>query len=334
MKKIICLTGVIVFLLSLTLTAVAGDVPEALLGQDDARLYVGKVLGVTTKEHQSMPYEENEVIYIDIEPTFKYKGEVEIGVPERHTEHDFGTFIPKKDEEYLFGYIDENNFYIYEIEYRNEEYIKLSDSDKYDMVERLENYINEGAFERAEEERASLGDKISFLDYLSEEPLSGEEVAKVTIRCQDVVYEVSKDQFMSVAEEILITNVKNGVLYDMEESSSVAEPYKTILYIELLDKDDRVVSFGAVSRFGEVDRYGLFMGRLMMRDMEMSFIDLRKLYSLFPEDLRRGMDLPEESVNAVPKNIRTGIEMGVKALIALAVVTLVLVIAKKRKNKA
>ena len=49
----------------------------------------------------------------------------------------------------------------------------------------------------------------------------------------------------------------------------------------------------AVSRFGEVDRYGLMMSRLMEKDYEMKTEDLQKLYSLFPKDVQKNIVAPE-----------------------------------------
>ena len=154
MKKFL---GLLILLLTLSMTVFAGSIPEDLLGNENAKLYIGRVDGRTTLDEATLPYEENKVLYIDITPTYKYKGDVEIGVSQTYTNPNFGSFIPEKGKEYLFGYIDENNFYIYEIKSRDENSIKLVNSDKYDMTKRLEDYINEGAFARAEEERQSLG---------------------------------------------------------------------------------------------------------------------------------------------------------------------------------
>ena len=87
----------------------------------------------------------------------------------------------------------------------------------------------------------------------------------------------------------MIVNDKNSILY--EEGKDDA--YKTVLYIELLDENEQPVSFAAVSRFGEVDRYGLMMSRLMNKDYEMKTEDLQKLYSLFPKDVQKNIVAPE-----------------------------------------
>lgn len=307
----------------MSVSVFAGDIPESLLSEDGAKLYIGKVDGVTTLEHQSMPYEENRVVYIDITPTHKYKGEIELGVSERHTKHNFGNFIPEKDKEYLFAYIDENNFYIYEILSKDEKNIKLADSRKYDMVLRLENYLNEGAFAMAEQERSTIGNQISFAEFLYKKPsLSSSGVEKVSLRIQDNVCEIDKDKFFEVAEDIMITNVKNDILYDTKQNPDSTDAYKTVLYVELLDANDQLVYYGAVSRYGEVDYYGLFMSRLMNKDYEMRPVDLSKLYSLLPAEAQKEIKLPENlpadapsELPSIPKKNYTGWVVGGVAVV-------------------
>lgn len=292
MKKLFSLACVVVFAFALSVSALAGDVPEALLGQDESKVFIGTVVGVKLKGDISLS-SLAEIDTVDVVPTEKIKGDVNLGVKETYTATNNIADI-QTNKEYLFGYIDENNFYIYEIESRDEKSIRLKDSDKFDMTKRLEDYLNEGAFLMAEKERATLGEKISLLDFLYKEPtLSNEDVEKVTLRVQDDVCEVPKDEFFKIAEEIKITNVKNGRLHDEVAKPEQPDPYTTTLYIELLDRDGHLVSFAAVSRHGEVDRYALMMSRLMMKDYEMEKEDLEKLYSLFSDDVESEIGKPE-----------------------------------------
>lgn len=325
MKKLICL---LVLMLIFNTTCYAGSIPEDLLHEDDARLFIGRVDGRTTLKESTIPYEENEVIYIDITPVHKFKGDVEIGVQERYTRHDFGNFIPQKDKEYLFAYIDENNFYIYEIKSWDGKTIKLVNSNKYDMDARLEQYINEGSFEIAEKERADLGNQISFSDFLYKETMSDNDAVKASLRYQDNICEVDIDKFLKVADEITVTNVKNGMLQDMTYGGpAVTEAYKTVLYVELLDKDQQVVAYGAVSRFGEVDRYGLFMSRLMSKDYQMDTKDLSKLYSFFPDDMKIG----EGVIPPADENSYTGLVTGIVVIVFIIAFVFGFIIYKKKK---
>ncbi len=321
--------GVICIVLSVFLptSVFAGDVPEVLLNEDDAKVFIGTVETFTTKEIEGSS--QVSIDTVEVIPTEKIKGEVEIGVKQTYTRCD-SVLSLKKGEEYLFGYIDENNFYIYEIESRDEKTIKLVDSDKFDMTNRLETYLNDGGFAMAEQERSTLGKEISFAEFLYKKPsLSSSSVEKVTLRYQDELHEVDKDEFFELAESIMITNVKNDTLYETKPHSSITDAYKTVLYVELLDANGQSMYFGAVSRFGEVDRYGLFMSRLMTKDYQMKTEDLSKLYSLFPADVQKEIKAPEAlpadeplEVPVIPKKNYTGLitgTVGVIFVIAFAV---------------
>ena len=245
----------------------------------------------------------------------------------------------EKGKEYLFGYIDENNFYAYEIKSRDEKSIKLVDADKYDMTKRLEDYLNDGAFAMAEQERSTIGNQISFAEFLYKKPsLSSSGVEKVSLRIQDDVCVIDKDKFFEVAEDIMITNVKNDILQDTKPHSSITDAYKTVLYVELLDANDKTVYFGAVSRHGEVDNYGLFMSRLMNKDYEMKTEDLSKLYSLLPNEVQKKIIAPEGlptddplEVPAVPKKNYTG--WIIEGVIAVFIIAFAMGVAIRRKKQ-
>ena len=313
MKKLLCVISLAVILLTMPVSVLAGDIPESLLSEDGAEVFIGRVEDVKFKE---------EIDTVDVIPTVKIKGEVEIGKKETYTRYD-SVLMLEKGKEYLFGYIDENNFYAYEIKSRDEKSIKLVDSDKYDMTKRLEDYLNEGAFAMAEQERSTIGNQISFAEFLYKKPsLSSSDVEKVSLRIQDNVCVIDKDKFFEVAEDIMVTNVKNDILYDTKQNPDSTDAYKTVLYVELLDANDKTVYYGAVSRYGEVDYYGLFMSRLMNKDYEMRPEDLSKLYSLLPAEAQKEIELPEDlpadassELPAIPKKNYTGWVAGGVAVI-------------------
>ena len=327
-------------MLSLTISVFAGDIPESLLGEDGAKVFIGRVDGRTTLAEATLPYEENKVLYIDITPIHKYKGDVEIGVSQTYTNPNFGSFIPEKGKEYLFGYLDENNLSIYEIKSRDDKNIKLVNSDKYDIVQRLEDYLNEGAFAMAEQERSTIGNQISFAEFLYKKPsLSISLIEKVSLRYQDEVVVVNKEKFFEVAEDIMITNVKNDILYETKQNPNSTDAYKTVLYVELLDANDKCVYYGAVSRYGEVDHYALFMSRLMNKDYEMKTEDLSKLYSLLPNEVQKEIIAPEGlptddplEVPAVPKKDYTGWLVGGVAVIFVIAFAIGFGIRKKKQK--
>ncbi len=162
-------------------------------------------------------------------------------------------------------------------------------------------YAGDVSFSVSEEDETT-GTQISFLEYLCKDSsYSSSDTQKVTFRIHDELHEVDKDEFFKIAKDIIITDANNYMLKDMgpdlysSSSASIEQPYRTILYIELLDADEQLVHYGAVSRHGEVDRYSLFMSRLMMNDYEMSLDDLEKLYSLFPDDVTNVPDIIPET---------------------------------------
>ena len=292
MKKVISLIGVFIIMLTLTVSVFAGSIPEDLLSDDEAKLYVGRIENFTDEETPSAPYVK--VTSVSITPVEKFKGEVEIGKAIAYDKTNMHLKL-ENGKEYLIADIDENNLYAYEIEYKTEKEIKLVNSRKYDMVQRLENYLNEGAYARAEQERSDIGNQISFAEFLFAKPLSDSNVKKVIFRVQDEICEVAFDEFEKVAKEIMITNVKNEALHDEKAKPKQPDPYKTNLYIELQDGNEQLVSYAAVSRHGEVDKYALMMSRLMNKDYEMKKDDLSKLYSFLPDDVQKNIVVPEES---------------------------------------
>ena len=282
MRKIISFIGIVAIMLSMTLTAFAGSIPEDLLHSDDAQIFFAEV--VYYHPNKDKPD-------IELSPVKVIKGDVKTGVKlTYYNPNTIGDFEVKEGNVYLFTYFDENNpTDIFEVTSYDTSTLKLKNVEG-DMWERFNDYLNEGAYEMAEKERSGIGKQISFMEFLHEgPPLSSLEVKKVTLRYQDELHEVDVDEFEKVAKEITIANAKNSILYEAGKEGA----YKTVLYIELLDENEQLVSHAAVSRFGEVDRYGLMMSRLMEKDYEMKTEDLQKLYSLFPADVQKNIVAPE-----------------------------------------
>ncbi len=156
MNKFIILGFTLILVLLSCVSVFAGDVPESLLYEDTAQVFLGTVENYITKERPSAPY--TEIDLLECIPTEKIKGDVEIGAKQSykrcHCSIDF-----KPDIEYLFGYFDDNNVYIYEIESRENGKFKLVDSDIHDMTKRLEEALNNGLFEQAEQSRIEKAEK-------------------------------------------------------------------------------------------------------------------------------------------------------------------------------
>lgn len=147
MKKIICL---ILILLTISVTAFAGSIPEDLISQADAKLFVGVVKEYTTIETPNAPY--SDIDSITVIPTEKIKGDVEIGKPQTYDRCSSEVKQPQPDTEYLFAYFDEINFYLYEIKDRDGDKFNLKNS-QFPMVKRLEDNLNNGIYAEAERER-------------------------------------------------------------------------------------------------------------------------------------------------------------------------------------
>lgn len=332
MKKIIAALWAITIFFTMSISVFAGDIPEALLSNDSARLFIGIVDDIAFKNSSS-----EEIDSLVITPTEKIKGEVEAYRKETHARL-HGMLTPQKGREYLFCYIDENNLYAYGIESRDEKSIRLVDSDKYDMTKRLEDYINEGAFAAAEKERQAIGNKISFAELLCENStLSNSDIEKVTLRYRGELYEVDKDKFIKTAESITVTNVKNDSLYDVKQNLSSEEVYSTVLFVELTDTEEQCIGYATVSRFGEVDKYSRLMSRYMKKDYEMEKSDLSRLYSLLPSDVQKQITTPEGAPSddplklpRYPKEINVGYAVGGTAVLFVIAFALGFVI---RKNK-
>ena len=135
---------------SMTYSVFAGDVPEGLLREESSMVFIGTIENYKIEEIPSAPY--TRIASVEVIPTKKIKGEVEVGIKQIY-ENSHSSPDVKSDVEYLFGCFDENNIYIYEIDLKDEAYISLVGSDKHDMTKRLEKYLNDGSFEKAEKER-------------------------------------------------------------------------------------------------------------------------------------------------------------------------------------
>lgn len=83
MKKTISLVCLTAIILIMSISAFAGDVPESLLYEDNAKVFLGTVENYTKKETTSAPYYT--INYIEIIPTEKIKGDVTVGVKEEYS---------------------------------------------------------------------------------------------------------------------------------------------------------------------------------------------------------------------------------------------------------
>ncbi len=136
-KYRICFWGV-AFLLLLFLNPMvsyAGDIPETLLLKDYP-VYFGEVKSI----------DEDTITIIQIE---NIKGKFQENSEITYTDYIF-TDSPNVGQIYLCGYIDENNpLYIWEVDCYDTATLKITNTDN--MSKRMQEYLNSGAFDEAEE---------------------------------------------------------------------------------------------------------------------------------------------------------------------------------------
>ena len=318
-KKAIVLSALIMFIISLTVFAGSIDVELAYV--DEALVFIGSV------DDYKITHEEDDYINTEysltVTPVRKIKGEVEVNKPISFEKVNGGGLKLQKDTNYLFGYLPDQ-LYIWELETYNDLFdwelddytdasIILKERHNDTISEGMQDFLNNGVFERAEKERQDIGKQISFVEFLSEDIKTCE---KIVFSFKNTQFEVAKEKFLEVADEIYITNVKNETVYDTD--------FDDILFIMGVKGDSTTMgeAYGAITPLGEVDRYGQFMSRLMAVDYKMEIKDVKKLYGLFPKNLED--QLPDLGVNG---GINT-----IYYIVFAAVVLAVIIFAVKKKG--
>jgi hypothetical protein len=117
----------------------AGDVPEGLLSYDHAQLYFGKVTAVTDTT-------------VTIVPVKNVKGDIVLNETVTYKRgHMMGGGNEQVGKTYLVGHVDENNLYYWITDSMDPRTLKIKNASAMDL--RLQGYLNNGDFEKAEEAR-------------------------------------------------------------------------------------------------------------------------------------------------------------------------------------
>ncbi len=283
-KKILLI--ILCFLFS-AVTTLAGSIDTDLSFYDDALLFIGSVDDyVITDNSYDYPDAEYSLTLI---PVKKIKGDVVCGEKLSFENVHSGKLRLRKNINYLFGCL-KNQLYIWELEYydnlfdwEKDDYHKdsiiLKDRHNDSISGGMQKMLREGVFEKAEAERLDIGNKKPLLEYAKN--ISKADKIRFTINGESTY--VDKESFLEIAKNINITNIKNRTV----ENSLSGELYENILYIDALNEADSSFEgiFIAVTSKGEVDRYNMIMSSLMTADYEMDKSDLKKLYSLLPDDI-------------------------------------------------
>ena len=158
MKKLISLLCLTAIMLSMSITALAGSIPEDLLYEDFAQIFFAEVV-------YYHPNKENPDI--EFSPVKKIKGDVKLGTKQiAYNFNTVGDFDIKEGNVYLFTYFDENNpTDIFEVTSYDTSTLKLKNVEG-DMWMRFQKYLNNGDYEEAEQERR---DRLGLLDELMED---------------------------------------------------------------------------------------------------------------------------------------------------------------------
>lgn len=145
MKKVISILSLVAIILSMSLTALAGSIPEDLLYEDFAQIFFAEVVYY---------HPNKEKPDIEFSPVKKIKGDVKLGTKQiAYNFNTIGDFDIKEGNVYLFTYFDENNpTDIFEVTSYDTSTLKLKNVEG-DMWKRFEQYLNEGRYLAAEHDR-------------------------------------------------------------------------------------------------------------------------------------------------------------------------------------
>lgn len=209
MKKLISFICITIMLLSMSLTALAGSIPEDLL-MDQSQIFFAEVV-------YYHPNKENPDI--EFSPVKKIKGDVKLGTKQiAYNFNTVGDFEIKEGNVYLFTYFDENNpTDIFEVTSYDTSTLKLKNVEG-DMWERFEQYLNEGRYLAAEHDRIDRlnnelvvenGETITLSELLGGYNDSESDVIFYYPDELDMkVNQVERKKFFKIAEDIVCTEIK------------------------------------------------------------------------------------------------------------------------------
>ena len=209
MKKVISILSLVAIVLSMSITALAGSIPEDLL-MDQSQIFFAEVVYY---------HPDKEKPDIEFSPVKKIKGDVKLGTKQiAYNFNTIGDFDIKEGNVYLFTYFDENNpTDIFEVTSYDTSTLKLKNVEG-DMWKRFEQYLNEGRYLAAEHERIDRlnnelvvenGETITLSELLGGYDDSESDVAFYYPDGIDTkVNQVERKKFFKVADDIICTEIK------------------------------------------------------------------------------------------------------------------------------
>ena len=274
MKKVISILSLVAIMLSMSITALAGSIPEDLLHSDDAQIFFAEVV-------YYHPDKENPDI--ELSPVKVIKGDVKTGVKlTYYNPNTIGNFKVKEGNVYLFTYFDENNpTDIFEVTSYDTSTLKLKNVEG-DMWKRFEQYLNEGRYLEAEQERLDKqneglpveGDPITLKELLG---VAKEDAEKINIHYAGEVHEIDIDKFYKAIDGITLTDIENMPL-ERKDGDQFVIPSGMFITINGFD------GYAFITDDCKVDKYGLHYSRLPEAAYTIKFVDKAKITVLFAAD--------------------------------------------------
>ncbi len=316
MKKLIGFICMTMILLSMSMTALAGSIPEEMLHDDNAQLFFAEVV-------YYHPDKENPDI--EISPVKVIKGDVKTGVKlTYYNPNPIGDFKVKEGNVYLFTYFNEHNpTDIFEVTSYDTSTLKLKNVEG-DMWERFEQYLNEGRYLETEQERLDKqneglpveGENISLVELIG---VPKEEAEEVKIHYQRAVYDIDVNKFYKAIDDIVLTDIKD-VSLAKQNGDTVSLPYGMYITVNGFD------GYAFITDDCKVDKYGLHHSDIPNGKYTMKFIDRAKITALFEVDAYK---LPPLET-PLAKDVFYGVLIGI---ICGGIAGIIIYVNKKKKSK-
>lgn len=275
MKKIFCFIFMLTILISMSITAFAGSIPEDLLFEDGAQIFFGEVVSFEP---------DGDIPYVEVIPTKKIKGDVIVdgSCYSWQRANAIGNIDIKVGNVYLFTYLDENNTTdIFEVTSYDTSTLELKNVEG-DMWKRFEINLRKGRYEEAEQARIERlneklkkdGEDISLVDLLG---VKKEDAEKIDIHYYGDVYEIDVDEFYKAIDGIMLTDIEDVSLQKENEEGFVIQ---NGMYITINGFDGYVF----ITDDCKVDKCGMHFSRLPIGAYTIKFADRAKIMSLISDD--------------------------------------------------
>lgn len=314
--------AILMLLFLMVVPAFAGDFPEALLTEDDSQLFFGKLITFD---------DTAEISYIEVIPTRNIKGDIIINSPATYQNPVvFGDEKPALDKQYLFAAFPALNgsegrgkrtgcIYVFETEGDELKNLKIKGHGNYDgdPVARLERDINSGELEEAEKNRLKNSNRkapfreITMAEFLKTD---GESAVSVRMNIDGTEYPLDKETFFKIAENTILTPVKNGKALDSDG-----------IYI-ITENKNGYIGFLYITPEGSIDFNHPSFSRLPSELYRTDISFLKQLYAISPEEAQENFI----DFNPVKKQINL---LHVNAGVIFVLAFLAGIIVVKKRNR-